>query len=181
MTSTADPSPVGRSNASWLKGIGRLLVCAGAWLIPVAEAAAQIVVHIDRRSQTMVVTLDGTPFATWRVSTARRGYRTPAGLFHPRRLERIWRSRKYDLAPMPHSIFFSGGYAIHGTYEVRFLGRPVSHGCVRLSPANAAILYNLVKERGRGATTIRITARQPPTASDGFFRRMGTTLASSVV
>jgi len=62
---------------------------------------------------------------------------------------------------MPHSIFFRGGYAIHGTYEVAHLGRPVSHGCVRLSPANAATLYALVKAEG---ATITISGA-PPSSS----------------
>jgi lipoprotein-anchoring transpeptidase ErfK/SrfK len=64
-------------------------------------------------------------------------------------------SRKYDNAPMPHSIFFKGGYAIHGTNHVGMLGRPASHGCVRLSPANASILYAIVG-KDRGSTTIRV-------------------------
>ena len=78
---------------------------------------------------------------------------TPVGTFRPQRLEPIWYSRKYDNAPMPHAIFFLGGYAIHGTYATRWLGRPASHGCVRLNPGNAAKLYSLVSE-ARGSTTI---------------------------
>jgi lipoprotein-anchoring transpeptidase ErfK/SrfK len=66
-------------------------------------------------------------------------------------------SQKYDNSPMPNSIFFLGGYAIHGTYYVKNLGRPASHGCIRLSPGNAAKLYGLVKRHGLGATRITIT------------------------
>ncbi len=58
------------------------------------------------------------------------------------------RSRKYNNAPMPHSIFFHGGYAIHATTEVAKLGRPASHGCIRLSKANAAKLFEMVKADG---------------------------------
>jgi lipoprotein-anchoring transpeptidase ErfK/SrfK len=54
-------------------------------------------------------------------------------------------SKKYDNAPMPHSIFFSGGYAIHATPHVGNLGRPASHGCVRLHPEHAAQLYTMTK------------------------------------
>ena len=46
---------------------------------------------------------------------------------------------------MPYSIFFDGGYAIHGSYEISHLGRPASHGCIRLHPKNAAILFALVQ------------------------------------
>jgi lipoprotein-anchoring transpeptidase ErfK/SrfK len=65
-------------------------------------------------------------------------------------------SKKYDNAPMPHSIFFKGGYAIHGTYDVRKLGRPASHGCVRLHPDDAAVLYEIVEYYGMENTVIRI-------------------------
>lgn len=128
-------------------------------------ARAQVVVQINRGAQTMNVSVDGGHYATWPVSTARRGYRTPAGSFRPVRLERVWYSRKYDMSPMPHSIFFRGGYAIHGTTEIRHLGRPVSHGCVRLHPSNAAALFELVRSRGAGATRITISAVDSPPAN----------------
>jgi len=117
-------------------------------------AAASIVVHVDRSNQRMEVIVDGAPRYNWRVSTARRGYITPPGTYHPERLAVHWFSSKYDNSPMPHSIFFHGGYAIHGTYEISALGRPVSHGCVRLDPGNAAILFGLVEREGSDNTTI---------------------------
>jgi L,D-transpeptidase catalytic domain len=116
-----------------------VLAALGFIVLAASEpAAASIVVHVDRASQRMEVIVDGEPRYSWRVSTARRGYVTPPGTYHPQRLAVRWYSRKYDNAPMPHSIFFAGGYAIHGTYEISGLGRPVSHGCVRLDPGNAA-------------------------------------------
>jgi lipoprotein-anchoring transpeptidase ErfK/SrfK len=137
----------------------RHLFCVVAALVFVmlatsGPAAASIVVHVDRLSERMQVIVDGAPRYNWRVSTARRGYITPPGIYHPQRLAVRWYSKKYDNAPMPHSIFFHGGYAIHGTYEIRRLGHPVSHGCVRLDPANAATLYGLVERQGFGGTTI---------------------------
>jgi lipoprotein-anchoring transpeptidase ErfK/SrfK len=118
------------------------------------RAAAAVIVHIDRSRQQMDVIVDDEPRYTWRVSTARPGYVTPPGIYHPEMLAARWFSRIYDNAPMPHSIFFYGGYAIHGTYEIAGLGHPVSHGCVRLDPGNAAILFGLVEREGRSATTI---------------------------
>jgi len=117
-------------------------------------AAAAIVVQIDRAAQRMAVIVDGAPRYNWRVSTARRGYITPPGTYHPEMLARRWFSRKYYNSPMPHSIFFYGGFAIHGSYEISHLGRPASHGCVRLDPSNAAILFGLVQREGTAATTI---------------------------
>jgi len=121
-------------------------------------AAASIVVHVDRASERMEVIVDGAPRYNWRVSTARRGYITPPGIYHPQRLALRWYSSKYDNAPMPHSIFFTGGYAIHGTYAVGALGHVASHGCVRLAPENAATLFDMVKHEG---ATIVITGQAP--------------------
>jgi lipoprotein-anchoring transpeptidase ErfK/SrfK len=118
------------------------------------RADAAVVVRIDRATQTMQVIVDGVPRYDWRVSTGRRSLPTPGGVYHPQRLAARWFSRKYHNSPMPHSIFFRGGIAIHGTYETAWLGRPVSHGCVRLQPANAAALFSLVEREGMGATTI---------------------------
>ena len=120
------------------------------------SASAAIVVEIDRAVQRMAVSVDGAPRYNWRVSTARRGYITPPGTYHPEMLARHWLSRKYYNSPMPHSIFFYGGFAIHGSYEISHLGRPASHGCVRLDPGNAAILFGLVQREGLTATTIVI-------------------------
>lgn len=134
--------------------------CAGALaaLVVLCSAAdkakAAVLVQISRATQTMQVTVDGVPRYSWRVSTGRRGLATPAGTFHPHSLARHWFSRKYHNSPMPHSIFFHGGIAIHGTYETAWLGRPVSHGCVRLLPSAAATLYALVQREGMQATTI---------------------------
>lgn len=126
-------------------------------LVMASSAEAKVSVRIDISSQTMSVSVNGWPYATWRVSTARSGYWTPRGSYRPFLLKRMHYSRKYDNSPMPHSIFFKGGYAIHGTGYVRALGRPASHGCIRLAPGNAARLYGLVQQYGKGDTRITIT------------------------
>jgi lipoprotein-anchoring transpeptidase ErfK/SrfK len=117
-----------------------------------------VTVRVDISDQSMHVYVRGRLRHMWRVSTGRGRYRTPTGNFRPRRLERSWYSRKYNNAPMPHSIFFYGGYAIHGTNQVRQLGRPASHGCVRLSRRNAARLFWLV--RRHGPRRVRIAIRR---------------------
>jgi lipoprotein-anchoring transpeptidase ErfK/SrfK len=119
-----------------------------------AEASAGIVARIDISRQTMTVAENGRLIYSWAVSTGRSPYRTPRGSFRPTRMHKMWYSRKYDNSPMPHSIFFYGGYAIHGTDAVGSLGRPASHGCVRLHPSNARTLYNLVLAHGAGNTRI---------------------------
>jgi lipoprotein-anchoring transpeptidase ErfK/SrfK len=115
---------------------------------------ASLVARIDVGSQTMTVSQYGRVIHSWRISTARKGYVTPRGTYRPTRLHRMWYSRKYDMSPMPYSVFFRGGYAIHGTGYVKQLGRPASHGCVRLATGNAAQFYSLVKRAGRKNTRI---------------------------
>ena len=140
--------------------IFRSLLAALALLVSLAiqtaDAAERVRAEIDLSDQRLSLFVDGRLQDTWLVSTARRGYRTPIGRFRPIRLERKWFSRKYDWAPMPYSVFFLGGYAIHGTTEVKRLGRPVSHGCIRLHPSHAARLFQLVRQVGKANTTIVI-------------------------
>jgi lipoprotein-anchoring transpeptidase ErfK/SrfK len=109
------------------------------------SALANYDVVVSKRHQTMSVYEDGELIERWPVSTARKGYYTPTGTFHPYSYQPMHYSKKYDNAPMPNSIFFSGGYAIHATPHVGNLGRPASHGCVRLHPSNALNLYNMTK------------------------------------
>ncbi|HSP51095.1 MAG TPA: L,D-transpeptidase [Pseudolabrys sp.] len=123
-------------------------------------AQAGIVVTVDKSAQLLSVVVDGAPRYQWPVSTARIGYRTPNGSYRPQWLARKWFSRKYDWSPMPYSIFFNEGYAIHGSYEISHLGRPASHGCIRLHPQNAALLFALVKER-LDDTRIVVTGDRP--------------------
>lgn len=134
-----------------------IIVALGVLAASVGLAhAASLSVVVDLSDQEMTIREQSRIVHIWSVSTARGGYRTPVGTYHPTRLESMWYSTIYDNAPMPHSIFFHGGYAIHGTTEVGNLGQPASHGCVRLHPDNARVLFNLVLEHGRTATQIVI-------------------------
>lgn len=130
---------------------------AGVVLLLSGAATAGVVARIDIAQQTMLVSVDGQPLYRWTVSTGRGRYRTPTGSYRPIRMHKRYFSRKYDNAPMPYSIFFYKGYAIHGTDQVRYLGRPASRGCIRLHPANAAKLFTLVRQHGSANTRIVIT------------------------
>lgn len=150
--------------------------CVGLILLAVlalpASALADVNIVISKSQQEMAVSIDGGPSYRWPVSTGRSGYNTPSGNFSAIRLERVYYSKKYDDAPMPNSVFFHGGYAIHGTFEERRLGNAVSHGCVRLARANAAVLYAAVQAHGMGRTHIRITDgplySSPPVVARGY-------------
>ena len=138
-------------------------VIAGA--ATTAPAFANILVSVDKSAQRMTVSVDGSLRYVWPVSTGRGGYATPSGSFRTFRMEEDHFSKEWDDAPMPHSIFFTmEGHAIHGSYDVKRLGTAVSHGCVRLAPANAAILYALVKEHGLPNTKVVLTGTAPAAA-----------------
>jgi lipoprotein-anchoring transpeptidase ErfK/SrfK len=131
-----------------------------AILLPLAAvppAAGEVLINVDTWTQQMTVTVDGMPRYQWPVSTGGDGYGTPAGSFRPFRLEAEHYSKEWDDAPMPHSIFFTeSGHAIHGTPHVNSLGAPVSHGCVRLAPNNAALLFALVKAHGFADSRVEV-------------------------
>jgi lipoprotein-anchoring transpeptidase ErfK/SrfK len=115
-----------------------------------------IAITVDLTTQEMNVTSDGRTIYTFDVSTGRKGYTTPTGNFKPIRMHEMWYSSKYENSPMPFSIFFYGGYAIHGTGDIKNLGTVASHGCVRLHPDNAEKLFNLVNQVGMKNTKISL-------------------------
>jgi hypothetical protein len=121
-----------------------------------------ILINIDKTKQEMTVFLDGVERYSWPVSTGRAGYSTPSGTFTATSMNEVWYSKQWDNSPMPHSIFFiKDGHAIHGSYEVKTLGKPVSHGCVRISPQNAAMLYDLVAKTGLKNTQVVLAGVTP--------------------
>ena len=152
------------SRMNRLPGCAAALALAGALFASAAPAPARadILITVNKAKQQMTVKIDGDPRYIWPVSTGREGYNTPNGNYRPTSMERQHYSRAYDDAPMPHSIFFTNeGHAIHGTYEASGLGRPVSHGCVRISREHAAILYRLVKAEGMKNTRVVLEGHIP--------------------
>lgn len=122
----------------------------------VEAAAPRLAARIDLSDQRMYVYVDDVLVHVFKVSTGRKGYGTPTGRYRAQWLSANHRSRKYDWAPMPWSVFFNGGYAVHGTTDIRRLGRPASHGCVRLHPRDAKTFFSLVRESGKENTQIAI-------------------------
>lgn len=144
------PSSVARSAESELPALGTKKNDFG------------IVITIDKTEQKMTVSVDGVQQDQWPVSTGRLGYSTPSGTFTATSMNKIWYSKQWNNAPMPHSIFFmKDGHAIHGSSEVKSLGKPMSHGCVRISPQNAARLYALVENSGLENTQVVLTGITP--------------------
>lgn len=140
-----------------IKVLGLLgLFMAAACFNSHAAVAASVIARVDISQQMMRVYINGVHHYSWRVSTGRRGYWTPRGAYRPGLMKRMHYSSKYQNSPMPWSIFFKGGYAIHGTNHIKRLGRPASHGCIRLHPGAARTLYSLMKRyKGRSRIVIQ--------------------------
>ncbi len=142
-------------------------------------AHADLLIKIDKSAQRMTVSVNGEQLYDWPVSTGGRGYDTPSGTFKPFRMEIDHYSEEWDNAPMPYSIFFTKtGNAVHGTYEVRNLGRAVSHGCVRLAVKNAAELWKLVRREKMANTTVVLSGTIPD-GSPAMARSQPTPLAAN--
>lgn len=133
------------------------LLALFALLGPAQHARAAVEARIDISTQRMIVKVDGIKTGEYAVSTGRRGYGTPTGVFKPQRMHKKYYSRKYHNSPMPNSIFITGGIAVHGTYETGRLGRPASHGCIRVHPRAAAELFELVRQHGMSNSRIVVT------------------------
>ncbi len=156
-----------------------LVALAGLMVFATGAAQANVSITVDKNAQQMTVAVDGVERYHWPVSTGIPSYETPNGSFRTFRMEQDHFSKEFDDAPMPHSIFFTKiGHAIHGTDSESRLGSPASHGCVRLSRAHAATLYDLVQREGVLKTTVTLTgssqialARNPRRANTAVARR----------
>jgi lipoprotein-anchoring transpeptidase ErfK/SrfK len=127
-------------------------------LLAASSAKADVTVRISKTEQLMRVYVGEQLTYSWKVSTAAKGFKTPIGNYSIKRMHTMWYSRKYDNAPMPYAMFFTEGWAVHGTTSVGALGRPASHGCIRLLPANAKTLFRLVSTYGRASARIVVSS-----------------------
>jgi hypothetical protein len=149
------------------------LMAFGISLIACSTAPAALLIKVDKSAQTLTVTRDGQTVHTWPVSTGRTGYATPSGSFTTFRMEAEHFSKEWDDAPMPHSVFFTKqGHAIHGSFDTKRLGSPASHGCVRLSPANAAKLFSLVQQEGLPNTQVVLIGSEQVALDRAKLRRL---------
>jgi hypothetical protein len=157
----------------FLRPVAAAFAAAGFFvLFLILPAAANILIEIDKSAQRMTVSQNGAQLYAWPVSTGQRGYDTPSGQFTPFRMEKDHFSREWDDAPMPHSIFFTArGHAIHGTEHTRNIGRPASHGCVRLEPENARVLFGLVKQEGMANVRVVLSGVTPSGGGPAMARR----------
>jgi hypothetical protein len=143
------------------RAISSVIALLGGILLA-GPAAAEVSIVVDKTTQRMIVSVDGQQRYSWPVSTGTAYYSTPVGTFTPSRLAKVHYSREWDNAPMPHAIFFTdAGHAIHGSHATNHLGSPASHGCVRLAPKHASILFDLVMVERAVNTRVEIIGMDP--------------------
>jgi len=140
-----------------MKNAMAIFAVACGLLAAPAAGAAVIEARVDISTQQMQVYQNGIHRYTWPVSTARGGKVTPVGTWTAKWTSKNHRSSRYNGAPMPYSIFYSGNYAVHGTNQIKRLGQPASAGCVRLHPENAKVLYNMALQAGLKNTKIVVS------------------------
>ena len=150
-------SPARAESSGGLFGGGNIFQNIFGGISAASARGKKVVAKVDISEQRMRLYVGDRLAHTWKVSTGRRGYSTPRGSYRPTRMHKMWYSRRYNNSPMPHAVFFRGGYAVHGTNHIKNLGRPASHGCVRLHPRDAQKFYQIVKAAGMRNTTVRLT------------------------
>ncbi|MFN3659517.1 MAG: L,D-transpeptidase [Pseudolabrys sp.] len=139
-----------------------LLLAAAVLAFASVPVNAALLIEIDKSTQKMTVVEDGETIHVWPVSTGKNGYDTPSGEYKPFRMEKDHYSREWDDAPMPNSIFFTQiGHAIHGTFDEKNLGKPASHGCVRLSRTNSETLWRLLRKHKMANTRVVLDGEIP--------------------
>jgi hypothetical protein len=153
-----------------------IVIIALGTAVAASDAEAKLDLFIDKSTQQISVIQNGRLLYVWPVSTGQDRFSTPSGVYAPERLERTWFSKAYYNAPMPHAIFFHHGFAIHGSYDIARLGGPASHGCVRLHPQDAALLYGMVEQEGPGNTTIVVGGGWSPNPMPPRYRDLDETL-----
>ncbi|HEX2252570.1 MAG TPA: L,D-transpeptidase [Thermoanaerobaculia bacterium] len=134
-----------------------LPVAAGA-AAPAPDAAGlEIVVNVP--AGELAVLQDGVTVRTYPVTVGVRGHATPVGEFNLTRTvwnpwwhppNSAWARNKRPQPPGPNNamgrakLYFKPLYFIHGTAETDKLGRPASHGCVRMANEDVIELAKLV-------------------------------------
>jgi lipoprotein-anchoring transpeptidase ErfK/SrfK len=160
----AEPGPLAGGGVPAAVAAATVAEAPGGPVVAAAPAkplppAITLTANINLSTQRMTVSYGGKAQHTWAISSGARGHETPTGNFKPQWQSKLWFSRTYDNAPMPHAVFFNGGIAVHATSSIGRLGSPASHGCIRLAPANAAQFYALVGRHGNVHTKIAVTGR----------------------
>jgi hypothetical protein len=135
----------------------------GQWVwAPQVSPAGPVVVFVDLSRQRATVYRNAVRIGVTTISSGRRRYETPTGVFSIWQKSTHYRSRRYDNAPMPFSVWLTDdGVALHAG-AVR--GYPASHGCVRAPYVFAQQLFQTVS---LGDVVVMTGAAGEPVSGDG--------------
>jgi lipoprotein-anchoring transpeptidase ErfK/SrfK len=101
-------------------------------------------IQVNLTQQKLIAWEGRKPVYAIVVSTGKKSTPTRTGVFQIQTKHKStrMRGRGYDVPKVPHTMYYSGGYAIHGAYWHRKFGTPVSHGCVNVAPNHAKWLFD---------------------------------------
>jgi lipoprotein-anchoring transpeptidase ErfK/SrfK len=101
-------------------------------------------IEVNLSRQRLIAWENGRVVYSTAISSGKRGTPTRRGVFaiQSKYRAKTMRGRGYVAPNVPYTMFYSGGYAIHGAYWHNRFGRPVSHGCVNLPVGQARRLYS---------------------------------------
>lgn len=104
--------------------------------------------HVDLARQTLVAYQGDQPIFATLVSSGRKGYETPPGLFriHEKHKTTTMRGSDaegvFEVSEVPWTMFYQGSYALHGAYWHNDFGTVRSHGCINIAPIDARWLFH---------------------------------------
>ena len=110
-------------------------------------------IEVNLSRQSLTAWQNGKAVLRSAISSGVRAHPTRPGTFH---IYAKYRSTRmtgpdYDLPNVPYTMYYSGSFALHGTYWHHNFGHPMSHGCVNLPTGKAAWLFGWA---GTGTTVV---------------------------
>ena len=110
---------------------------------PEMSPEGPVLVVVSISTQRAIAYRNGVPIGVSTVSTGKKGYETPTGVFTILQKHVVHRSSLYADAPMPFMQRLTWrGIALHAG---NLPGFPASHGCIRLPLQFAKLLYGVTK------------------------------------
>lgn len=116
---------------------------------PIAQATEKLRqsnkrwLEVNTTTQRLIAWEGNQPVRAVIVSTGKTSTPTKLGVFTVQSKHRVARMQgdDYDVPDVPFTMYYSGGYAIHGAYWHNRFGTPVSHGCVNVAVDHAAWFF----------------------------------------
>ena len=105
-------------------------------------------IHVDLSEQTLVAYEGDTAVYATVISSGKEGYEPPTGLFEVQQkyISTTMNATDpidgfYEVEEVPWTLYYHGGYALHGAYWHTDFGKVRSHGCTNVAPVDARWLY----------------------------------------